>query len=106
VPATRRLTARTTTCSRLAPAFAAFIDRHAADAAYEPAAQAEYAELSADVRLSGTDGMLLCLSRDLRVAYLVGDLLGFNDAAGAEISAITRAAFCQRLARARGSCAA
>lgn len=81
--------------------FAAFIDTHAADPAYEPASQVEYDELCADVRLSCTYGMLLCLSRDQRIAYLLGDLLGFRDAEGAEICGITRAAFRQRLARAR-----
>jgi RNA polymerase sigma factor (sigma-70 family) len=81
--------------------FAAFIDTHAADPAYEPASQVEYDELCADVRLSCTYGMLLCLSRDQRIAYLLGDLLGFSDAEGVEICGITRAAFRQRLARAR-----
>jgi RNA polymerase sigma factor (sigma-70 family) len=81
--------------------FAAFIDRHAADPAWEPARQVEYEELCADVRLSCTYGMLLCLSRDLRVVYLLGDLLGFTDLQGADICQISRAAFRQRLARAR-----
>jgi RNA polymerase sigma factor (sigma-70 family) len=81
--------------------FAAFIDTHAADPAYEPASQIEYDELCADVRLSCTYGMLLCLSRDQRIAYLLGDLLGFSDTEGAEICGISRAAFRQRLARAR-----
>jgi hypothetical protein len=84
--------------------FAAFIDTHAADPAYEPASQVEYDELSADVRLSCTYGMLLWLSRDQRSAYLLCDLLGFADTEGAqicEICGISRAAFRQRLARAR-----
>jgi RNA polymerase sigma factor (sigma-70 family) len=50
--------------------------------AYEPATRAEYEELCADVRLSCTYGMLLCLSRDQRIAYLLGDLLGFSDVDG------------------------
>lgn len=82
-------------------AFAAFIDQHRADPAWEPATQAEYDELAADVRLSCTYGMLLCLSREQRVAYLLGDLLGFPDADGAAICEVSRAAFRQRLARAR-----
>jgi RNA polymerase sigma factor (sigma-70 family) len=81
--------------------FAAFIDRHVADPAYEPASRIEYEELCADVRLSCTYGMLLCLSRDQRVAYLLGDLLGFSDTEAAEICEISRDAFRQRLARAR-----
>jgi RNA polymerase sigma factor (sigma-70 family) len=81
--------------------FAAFIDRHTSDPAYDPASRAEYDELCADVRLSCTYGMLLCLSRDQRIAYLLGDLLGFTDAEAADICEIGRAAFRQRLARAR-----
>jgi RNA polymerase sigma factor (sigma-70 family) len=82
-------------------AFGAFIDSHVADPAWEPASRVEYEELCADVRLSCTYGMLLCLSRDQRVAYLLGDLLGFSDADAAKICEISRGAFRQRLARAR-----
>jgi RNA polymerase sigma factor (sigma-70 family) len=81
--------------------FGAFIDRHVADPAYDPASRVDYQELCADVRLSCTYGMLLCLSRDQRVAYLLGDLLGFSDAEAAEICEVSRAAFRRRLARAR-----
>lgn len=84
-----------------ADGFAAFIDGHVTDPAWDPVERAVYDELCADVRLSCTCGMLLCLSRDQRIAYLVGDLLGFSDREGAEICEITRAAFRQRLARAR-----
>jgi len=83
--------------------FGAFIDRHADDAAWEPASQLEYAELCADVRLSCTYGMLLCLTRDQRVAYLVGDLLEFTDTEGAEVCGVAPAAFRQRLSRARAT---
>ncbi|GAB2689134.1 RNA polymerase sigma factor [Thalassiella azotivora] len=82
-------------------AFAAFVDTHASDPAWEPASTAEYEELCADVRLSCTYGMLLCLTRDQRVAYLLGDLMRFTDAEGAEICQVSRAAFRQRLSRAR-----
>lgn len=81
--------------------FGAFIDAHAADPAWEPEAQMNYDELCADVRLSCTYGMLLCLDREQRVAYLVGDLLECTDVEGAEICGIRPAAFRQRLARAR-----
>ena len=82
-------------------AFAGFLDRHAADPAWEPANQAEYEELCAEVRLSCTYGMLLCLTREQRAVYLLGDLLKFTDAEGADITGISRAAFRQRLHRAR-----
>lgn len=81
--------------------FAAFIDTHAGDPELQPENQVEYDELCADVRLSCTYGMLLCLSREQRAAYLLGDLLGFTDVDGAEICGASRAAFRQRLARAR-----
>ncbi len=70
--------------------------------AYEPASRVEYDELRADVRLSCTYGTLLFLSRDQRIAYLPGDLLGFSDTEGAAICDVSPAAFLQRLARARG----
>jgi hypothetical protein len=54
-----------------------------------------------EVRISCTYGMLLCLSRPIRAAYLLGDVLGLVDTVGAEICEITPAAFRQRLARAR-----
>jgi RNA polymerase sigma factor (sigma-70 family) len=81
--------------------FSAFIDAHATDPALDPQATVEYDELCADVRLSCTYGMLLCLSREQRIAYLVGDLLECTDVEGAEICGIRPEAFRQRLARAR-----
>lgn len=62
---------------------------------------AEYRVLCQEVRLSCTYGMLLCLTRPLRAAYLLGDVLGLPDVEGAVICEITPAAFRQRLSRAR-----
>jgi hypothetical protein len=45
--------------------------------------------------------MLLSLSRELRITYLLGDLFGFTDAEGAAALGVNPAAFRQRLARAR-----
>jgi RNA polymerase sigma factor (sigma-70 family) len=81
--------------------FGAFLDAHAADPAWEPESQMSYDELCADVRLSCTYGMLLCLGREQRIAYLLGDVLECTDVEGAEICGIEPAAFRQRLARAR-----
>ena len=47
--------------------------------------------------------MLLCLSREVRVAYLLGDLIGMTDREGAEACGISPAAYRQRLARARAT---
>jgi len=65
--------------------------------------EVEYRQLCEEVRISCTYGMLLCLSRPLRAAYLLGDVLGMPDTVGAEILETTAAAFRQRLARARAT---
>jgi RNA polymerase sigma factor (sigma-70 family) len=83
-------------------AFAAFIDRNGGER-WSPEDEVSYRELCADVRLSCTYGMLLCLSREHRIAYLMGDLLGFTDVEAAEICEVTPAAFRQRLARSRAT---
>jgi RNA polymerase sigma factor (sigma-70 family) len=54
-----------------------------------------------EARLSCTTGMLLCLDRDQRLAYILGEILGVGDAVGAEVMEIGRDNFRQRLARAR-----
>lgn len=80
--------------------FAELLDRGLADRDFT-AEDAEYRLLCAEVRISCTYGMLLCLSRPLRAAYLLGDVLGLTDVEGAQICGVTPAAFRQRLARAR-----
>jgi RNA polymerase sigma factor (sigma-70 family) len=61
----------------------------------------EAALLAEEVKLGCTAGMLLCLHRDQRLAYLLGDVLGLSGDDGAYICGITEAAFRQRLTRAR-----
>lgn len=80
--------------------FADLLDRSLADRDFTAEA-AEYRLLCEETRISCTYGMLLCLSRPLRAAYLLGDVLGLRDVEGAAICEITPAAFRQRLARAR-----
>jgi len=63
--------------------------------------EAEYRLLCEEMRISCTYGMLLCLSRPQRAAYLLADVIGLTDVEGAEILECTRAAFRQRVARAR-----
>jgi RNA polymerase sigma factor (sigma-70 family) len=63
--------------------------------------EVEYRLLCEEVRISCTYGMLLCLSRPQRAAYLLADVLGLTDADGAEILGCTREAFRQRGSRAR-----
>jgi RNA polymerase sigma factor (sigma-70 family) len=63
--------------------------------------EAEYRLLSEEVRISCTYGMLLCLPRPQRAAYLLADVLGLTDTEGAEILGCSREAFRQRVSRAR-----
>lgn len=46
-------------------------------------------------------GMLLCLDRQQRLTFILGEIFGVTDAIGSEILEIRRAAFRQRLSRAR-----
>ncbi len=80
--------------------YATFLDTHLAVDDFAADA-VEYRELCEEVRISCTYGMLLCLTRPLRAAYLLGDVLGMTDVEGAEICDCSPAAFRQRLARSR-----
>jgi RNA polymerase sigma factor (sigma-70 family) len=80
--------------------FAAFLDAGMGEV--DPTLEeVEYRLLCEEVRISCTYGMLLCLSRPQRAAYLLADVLEVTDADGAEILGCTREAFRQRVSRAR-----
>jgi RNA polymerase sigma factor (sigma-70 family) len=80
--------------------FAAFLDAGLAES--DPTMEeAQYHLLCEETRISCTYGMLLCIPRDQRAAYVLGDVMGATDAEGAEIMGIARAAFRQRVSRAR-----
>jgi RNA polymerase sigma factor (sigma-70 family) len=81
--------------------FGAWLDEHRAHPGPETIANIEFEQLFAEVRIGCTYGMLLCLSREQRVAYLLGDVIGFTDIEGAAACEITAPAFRQRLSRAR-----
>jgi RNA polymerase sigma factor (sigma-70 family) len=85
---------------RGAQQFAAFLDAGMGeiDTTLE---ETEYKLLCEEVRISCTYGMLLCLTRPQRAAYLLADVVGVTDVEGAEILECTREAFRQRVARAR-----
>ena len=80
--------------------FAAFLDSGigAIDTTLE---EAEYRQLCEEVRVSCTYGMLLCIPRDQRAAYLLADVIGLTDVEGAEVLDCSREAFRQRVSRAR-----
>jgi RNA polymerase sigma factor (sigma-70 family) len=63
--------------------------------------EAEYRLLSEEVRISCTYGMLLCLPRAQRAAYVLADVLGLTDGEAAEVLGCSREAFRQRVSRAR-----
>jgi RNA polymerase sigma factor (sigma-70 family) len=54
-----------------------------------------------EARLSCTTGMLLCLDREQRVVYILGEVFEVTDAVGAELLEISRENFRQKLTRAR-----
>ncbi len=54
-----------------------------------------------EARLGCTMAMLLCLDREQRLVYALGEILGASDAVGAEVMDIGRDAFRQKLSRAR-----
>jgi hypothetical protein len=54
-----------------------------------------------EARIGCTSGMLLCLNREQRLAYVLAEILGVTDVVAAEILELSREAFRQRLARAR-----
>jgi RNA polymerase sigma factor (sigma-70 family) len=57
--------------------------------------------LVTEAMLACTSGMLLCLDREQRLAYILGAILGVSDTVAAAVSEITPENFRQRLARAR-----
>ena len=67
----------------------------------ESTAGADVRLLVDEARLGCTSGMLLCLEREQRLVYILGDIFGVSDVVGAELLDTTRDNFRQRLARAR-----
>jgi len=54
-----------------------------------------------EARIGCTTGMLLCLDREQRLVYVLGEIVGVSDVVGAELLEVSREAFRQRLSRAR-----
>lgn len=54
-----------------------------------------------EARIGCTAGMLLCLDREQRVIYILGEIFEVTDVIGGELLEISRENFRQRLARAR-----
>jgi RNA polymerase sigma factor (sigma-70 family) len=54
-----------------------------------------------EARIGCTSGMLLCLDREQRLIYILGEIFGVTDKVGAELLEISRENFRQKLTRAR-----
>ena len=76
---------------------ASTVDAIAAPASYD----ADQTLLEEEVKVGCTRGMLLCLSRDDRIAYVLGDVFQLHGDDAAYVCSVSPAAFRQRLARAR-----
>lgn len=74
---------------------------HMTDVELSPETQIEMAETIEDVKISCTAGMLLCLDREQRMVYILGEIFRINHAAGSEILRISPDNYRQRLSRAR-----
>jgi RNA polymerase sigma factor (sigma-70 family) len=83
-------------------AFAADLDAGLAEAPLEQArGGVEAGVLLEEVKIGCTLGMLACLDRPHRLAYILGEILGLADREGAQVLEIAEAAFRKRLSRAR-----
>jgi RNA polymerase sigma factor (sigma-70 family) len=54
-----------------------------------------------EARIGCTTGMLLCLDREQRLVYILGEIFGVTDKVGGEMLEVTRESFRQKLGRAR-----
>jgi len=54
-----------------------------------------------EARIGCSSGMLLCLSREQRLIYVLGEIFGVSDVLGAELLDISRENYRQKLSRAR-----
>lgn len=64
---------------------------------------ADRALLLEEVRIGCTLAMLLCLDREHRLAYILGEILELNHRVAAEVLEVSPAAFRKRVSRARAS---
>lgn len=81
--------------------FAEQLEEEFADAVADGNPDVDHALLLEEVRIGCTLGMLLCLNRPHRMAYILGAILELSHREAADVMQITPAAFRQRLSRAR-----
>lgn len=77
------------------------LDEGLSDEPVQVSEEVEHRMLVDEVRIGCTHGMFLCLDRDHRIAYILGEIVELNSEEGGFILGITPAAFRKRLSRAR-----
>jgi RNA polymerase sigma factor (sigma-70 family) len=82
--------------------FAEQLDEGMGPASPNLANDVETGMLLEEVKIGCTQGMLLCLDRDHRLAYILGHVFGLTSNEAAEIAGTSAATFRKRLSRARG----
>lgn len=81
--------------------YATLIDIGQSDTVTYATNEGELALLEEEVKVSCTQGLLLCLSEIDRIVYILSDILEFNGVEGAEIVEITPENFRKKLSRSR-----
>jgi RNA polymerase sigma factor (sigma-70 family) len=79
------------------------LDEHLSDGPRPSELPADEALLLEEIKLGCTLGLLLCLDREHRLAYIVGEILEIESGEAGEILGITPTAFRQRLSRSRAA---
>jgi RNA polymerase sigma factor (sigma-70 family) len=81
--------------------FGAQLDEGLSDAPLQAAPDVEERLLVEEMKIGCTHGMLLCLDRDQRLAYILGEICEVTSEEGSYVLGISPAAFRKRLSRAR-----
>jgi hypothetical protein len=81
--------------------FAEQLDEGLEPVAPDPAVEVERRLLVEEMKIGCTQGMLLCLDRDHRLAYILGEIFALTSTEAAEVTGVTPATFRKRLSRAR-----
>lgn len=78
-----------------------FIDSGQSDSVTTANNEGELLMLEEEVKVSCTQGLLLCLDPSHRMVYLLGDILEFSSKEGASVLTVTPESFRQQLSRSR-----
>ena len=71
------------------------------DATLTPEEELEYKEFTKEVRVRCMSGMLMCLNREQRLLFILGEVFGIEHNLGAEIFNISKQNYRVKLSRAR-----